>query len=112
MHEEDTRLLRQHMTVQRCNLDAVRPQRFDHWVDFIAGDHEIAGDRSLATARWLEIDRVGRAHRGWHRHAILGNRIAPWHVELIDAAIDRAFGADDLVELRRVEVDCRRGRWR
>src|SRR2546422_10978897 len=100
------------MAVQPGTFDAVRQQRFDHRVDFIAGDHEIAGDRSLATARWLEVDRIRRAHRGWPRHATLGNRIAPWHVELIDAAIDRAFGADDLIELCRIEIDCRRGRWR
>src|SRR5206468_10100778 len=84
MHEEDTRLFGQHVTVERCHLDAVRSQRLDHGVDLIAGDDKVAGNSCLTSASRLEVDRIRRAHRGWHRHPALRNRIAPRHVELVN----------------------------
>src|SRR5665811_1683513 len=38
-------------------------------------------------------------------HSILRHRIAARHCKLIDAAICLSFDADDLIKLRRVEID-------
>src|SRR6516225_2191932 len=56
VHEEKTGLLVQHVAVNRRDLDAIRPQCLDHRVDLIGGEHEVAGDRSLAATGWLEPD--------------------------------------------------------
>ena len=37
--------------------------------------------------------------------SVFRDRVAARHVELIDAAVGLTFGADDLIELRRVEID-------
>src|SRR6516162_9554533 len=63
MHEEQPRLLVEHMAVDRGYLDAVRAQRLDHRIDLVSGEHEIAGDGGLAAAGGLEIDACGHAHR-------------------------------------------------
>src|SRR5438105_5509686 len=93
------------MSLERRNLDGISPKRFDHGLDLVAYDHEVASNGSLTSASRLKVDRVRRAHCRRHRHAAFGDWIAPWHVELVDTTVDRAFGADDLVELRRVEVN-------
>jgi hypothetical protein len=41
MHEEQPRLLVQHVAVERSHLDAVRAQRLDDGIDFIVGQDEI-----------------------------------------------------------------------
>jgi hypothetical protein len=45
-------------------------------------------------------------------HAAFTDRITARYGELVDAAIVLALDADDLVELRRVEIDRWRGRGR
>jgi len=64
----------------------------------------------MTAAGRLETDRSRHAQRAdWRQHhAAFGDRVAPRHGELIDAAIGLAFDANDLVELRSVEIDCRR----
>src|SRR5262249_57680851 len=113
MEEEQPRLLVEHMTMYRRHLDAVRAQRRDDGVHFVAGEHEIAGDRGLAIAGRLKADR--RREPQWsdgsHCHSVVGDRIAAWHAELIDAAIGLSFDADDLIELRGVGVYGGRGSW-
>src|SRR5882757_6595027 len=42
MHEEEPRLFVQHVTVERRDVDAMRPQCGDHRVHLVAGQHEIA----------------------------------------------------------------------
>src|SRR5262249_27714511 len=66
VHEEQPRLLVEHVAVDRRHLDAVRPQRLDHWVHLFCGQHEIASDGGLAAAGRLEADRRGhpRGPRG------------------------------------------------
>ena len=95
---------------QRGHFDAVRPQRQDDRVDLVAGQHEIARDGGLPAAGRLEIDANRHAHRtdGRQRHAVLRDRVASLDIKLVDAAVSLAFDADDLVELRRVEIDGRR----
>src|SRR6266550_2852063 len=115
MHEEQPRLLIEHVTVYRSHLDAVGPKRVDHGIDFSADEHEIASDSGLAAARRLEVDGGGNARRTGRRnlHSTLGDCIPPWHAKRIDAGIIRPFCADDLVELVRVEINRRRcaGGW-
>src|SRR5438105_2307680 len=48
VHKEEPRLLLQHVTVQRGDLDAVVAQCFQHWIDLFRGEHEVAGDGRLA----------------------------------------------------------------
>src|SRR5262245_26053028 len=40
MHEEKPRLFGQHMAMYRGDLDPVRAQRADHWIDLIAGQNK------------------------------------------------------------------------
>ena len=49
------------------------------------------------------------AHRsdGSELHPALGDRIAAGNAELVDAAVVLSLGADDLVELRGIEIDRR-----
>ena len=44
-------------------------------------------------------------------HAAFGDRVAPRHGELIDATIGLPLEADDLIELRGVEIDRWHRRW-
>src|SRR6476620_6900686 len=110
MHEDDTRLLSQHMTVDRGNLYAVRSQRFHDWIDLSSQQHKITSDRGLAATGGLETNAGVHAHRpGWHQlHAVFRDRIAARYTNLINAPIVLAFGADNLIDLRDVKIDGRR----
>src|SRR3954452_3714929 len=57
MHEDEPRLLVEHVAVDRRHLDAIGAQLLDHRIDLLASEHEVAGDRRLAAAGRLEIDR-------------------------------------------------------
>src|SRR3989440_10418752 len=64
-------------------------------------------EKSFRAASRLEVDGSRDTHRPGRRdlHSAFGDRIAPWHTELIHAAIRATFHADDLVELRGIEID-------
>src|SRR5713101_4068549 len=107
MQEEQSRLLIQHVAVDRGHIDPVRPQRRYDRVYFVARKHEIAGNSGLATASRLEVDRRGYAHRS-HRsnlHSAFIDRIAPRHIKLVDAAVGLPFASDELIKLCRVEIN-------
>jgi hypothetical protein len=74
VHEEQARLVIEHVIVQGRNLDAIVAQNTQHRIDFIGGQDEIPGDRGLAAARRLEVDRFGRAHGVWHGQAGIAHR--------------------------------------
>src|SRR5262245_11110834 len=101
-------------------LDAAFAQSADHRVHLLGRDHEVAGDRCLAATGRLEVDYGSCSHGGWNRRAALGDRVLPWHRELVDAAIDLSLHTDGLVQGQRVEVDLcglrrrrrRRSEWR
>ena len=114
MHEEQPRLLVEHVAVERRHLDPVRALRLDHGIDLFFGEHEVAGDGGLAAAGGLEADCGGHAQRaGRHQlHSALGDRIAARHAELIDAAVGLPLHADDLIELGGVEIDRGLRGWR
>src|SRR5713101_8731387 len=107
MQEEQSWLFVQHVAVDRRHVDAVRPQRLDHWIHFIAGKNKISGDGCLAVTGRLETDSIRHAQRSdrTYLHSILGHRIAARHPKLIDAAVRLPLDANDLIELRRVEID-------
>src|SRR6516162_8982495 len=111
MQEEESRLLVQHVAVDRSDLDAIGPQRHDYRIHLLSQEHEIAGNGRLTTTRRLEVDSSRDAKRTARAqlHAALDDSVAPRHPELIDTSASVAFQADDLVELRSVEIDG--GRW-
>jgi hypothetical protein len=77
VHEEEPRLLVEHMTVQRGHLDAVLPQGPDHRVHLVAEQHEVG--RRLAVAGRLEADagcEPEQSRRG-QRHPVLRDLVAP-----------------------------------
>ena len=81
-------------------------QRADHVLDFRADEREVAGDRRLAAAGRLEVDGGRTAHdRCADRHSLLGDAVTARHVDRVDSAVVGALCPDDLVDLRRVEVD-------
>src|SRR5581483_12320301 len=98
--EEEPRLLVQHVAVDGGNLDAIRPQGFNHRVHLIGGQHEVARDGGLAAAGRLKINPRRNAHRpgGTKLHSVFRDRIPPRHAELVDAAARFSFYADDLIE--------------
>src|SRR4051794_8370779 len=57
VHEEQPRLIVEHVVVHGCHLDAVPAERLEHRVHLVGGQHEVARDRSLAAAGRLEVDR-------------------------------------------------------
>src|SRR5437588_8903767 len=63
VHEEEAGLFGEHVTVQRCDLNAPSAQRTNHGVDFARYEYEIACYRSAARARGLKVDRGRDAHR-------------------------------------------------
>src|SRR5215470_15984720 len=107
--KDDFRLLRQHVAVNRCHLDAVGTQRADHIWDFGSDKDKVAGDRRLAAASWLEVDAGRTPHdRCAYGHPLLGDRIAAGYVDRINPAVVGALTAEDLIDLSGIEID----RWR
>ena len=104
MHEEEPRLLLKHMAVDGNHLDAVLPERGDHWVQLFSRNHEITGNCSFATASRLKADCCARTHGGWGWHPVLGDCIPARDRELIDAAIHLALGTNHLVQLVCIKV--------
>jgi hypothetical protein len=66
IHEEETWLIVQHVIVDGCHLDAACAQGAQHRIHLGGGENEIAGDRSLAVARGLEVDRFRRSRSDRH----------------------------------------------
>src|SRR5258708_36734307 len=56
MHEEQPRLLRQHVAVKRCYPNPVVAQCLHDRIRFLAQEHEISGDCSFAAPSRLEIN--------------------------------------------------------
>ena len=78
--------------------------------------HEVSGDGGPSAAGRLEIDRGGDAHwaGGSNLHSIFCDWVATRHAELVNSATNLSFDADDLIELRGIEIDgrlARRWRW-
>jgi hypothetical protein len=63
MKEEKSGLFVQHVTVDRSDVDPIRPQCFDHRIDLVTRKNEIPGDGRLAAPGRLEIDAAGKAQR-------------------------------------------------
>ena len=61
MNEERAGLVVEHVIVDGGHLDAVVAQGFDERIDLARQRHEIAGDRRLAVACRLKIDRDRRS---------------------------------------------------
>ena len=59
MHEEDVRLVVQHVVVHRRHFDPVFAQSPQHRIDFSRQEHEIAGNGGLSAPQGLEVDHVG-----------------------------------------------------
>ena len=108
--DRQTRLVIEHVIAQGRDLDAVFAQNTQHRIDFIGGQDKISGDRGLAVARRLEVDRLGRTHGLRHGHAGIVHRSGAFQAHLINAAIHLAFGAKRTVDQRRVEFNRRRRR--
>src|SRR5260370_40827262 len=64
VHEDDSRLLRQHVAMDRGHLDVVRPQGAHHVIDLRANERIVARDRGLSAASRLKIDGGRTAHDG------------------------------------------------
>src|SRR5262249_46471066 len=110
VHEEQPRLLVEHVAMDRRHLDAIRPQRLDHRIHLVRRQHEVAGDSGLAAAGGLEVDGGGEPQwpDGSKLRSALIDGAPAGRPDLIHAAHGLPLGADDLIELGGVEVD--RGR--
>src|SRR5262249_58012040 len=56
VHEQEPRLLVEHVAVQRGDLDAVVSQRLHHGVHFRSYQHIVAGDGRPAAPPWFAVD--------------------------------------------------------
>src|SRR5215470_12738814 len=99
------------MAVERRHLDAVGSQCLDDWIDLVTSQHKVTGDRGLTAAGRLKAKCCRHAQRAhWcDHHSGFGDRVTPRYGKLIDATIGLTFAADDLIKLRSVEIDSRRG---
>src|ERR1700738_535493 len=55
MHEEQARLLCEHVTVQRGHRDVVRTQFGYHWIHFFSDKHEVARGGNVSVVCCLKI---------------------------------------------------------
>src|SRR5438552_10793545 len=110
MHEEEPRLLGKHVTVERRHLDPAFTQRLEHGVDLLCDEHEVPGDRRLATPGRLEVDDDARTHADGNRHSIFHYGFGPGDVERINTAVDVALRAQRLIDYGGVKVERRRRR--
>jgi hypothetical protein len=96
MNEDHSGLLGEHVAVDRRHLDAIWPQHPDQRIHLLAGHQKVARDRGLAPAGRLKVDGVRCPHGadGRDLHAALGDRIAPRHAKLIDAAVGLSLHPD------------------
>src|SRR5450631_3258612 len=110
MKEVQPRLLVQHVAMHRCHVDAVCPQCLDNGIYLLTDENKIASNGSLACTGRLEVDRGGYTHRSDRRnlYSAFHDRVAARHAKLVNAAIRLALDANELVELRGVEIN--RGR--
>src|SRR5207245_116098 len=110
VHEEQPRLLIQHVAMKSSYLDAVGTERLDDRVDLARHHHEIARYSGFAAARRLKTDSGCQTHRTSRRdrHSVHRDRIAARHAELIDATVGLTLGTDYLVELRGIKINGRR----
>src|SRR5262245_1588093 len=98
------------MTVKSRHLDAIGSQRLDDWIDLVAGQHKVAGDRGLSAAGRLKAKRRRDTQRAdWcNHHSGFGDWVTSWHRKLINAAISLALHTNDLVKLPSIEINGRR----
>ena len=90
------------MAVNGGHLDAVFAQSADQGVHLLSRDHEVASDRRLAATGRLKVDHSAGSHSGWNWRAALGDRVLPWHRELVDAPVDLSLHANGVVQSDRV----------
>src|SRR5262245_60613154 len=86
------------MAVNGGHVDAALAQSADDRIHLLGGDREVAGDRRLAVFRRLKVDHRAGSHSWWNWCAALGDRVLPWHRELVDTAIDLSLHADGLIQ--------------
>src|SRR5215204_2082050 len=112
MHENQPGLFGQHVAVDCSHLDAIFTQCLDNRVHLLAGEDKIAGNRRLTVGSGLEVDGGGHSHRasGTDLYPSLLNWVAARYAKLVDAAIGLPLDTEDLVELRRIEIERRRRR--
>ena len=90
MHEQEPRLLTDHVAVQRCDRDVVRTERALDRGHFGCDHDEVARDGSAICAKRLKVDRRGHAHRRRDGHTTLLDRPSARNAHLIDTAIHPA----------------------
>src|SRR6267154_1448914 len=110
MHEEQPRLLGEHVAVQRRHLDPAVAQGPEHGVDLACDEHEVPGDRRPAAPGRLEVDGDARTHADGDRHSILHYRVGAGDVDRINTAVDVALDAERPIDCGGVDVERRRRR--
>src|ERR1700730_16377468 len=107
MQEEQPWLLGKHVTMDRSHVDAILPQRLDHGIHFVTGQNKISCYGGLTATGRLGNYGSDKSHRPDRSdfHSAFHDWIAARHGQLIDAAVGLALGANDLIELSRIEID-------
>src|SRR5437868_15108155 len=104
MHEEQTRLLIEHMAVHRRDFDAIVAQRANYGIHFVGAQHEIAGDSSFSAAGRLKIDGGGDSHRRRNFHSVLTDRLAARNAQLVDSTVAFSGNTKGASDSQSVEV--------
>src|SRR5215510_8015789 len=94
VHVEQPRGVAQAVIVQRRRLDTVLPKRLGDAIHLTGDEDEIAGDRRLAVAGGLEVERRIDALAGQQLHAVLGDLLRARRAEL-QYAVVHAAGASE-----------------
>src|SRR5436190_19699815 len=77
VHEEQPRLLVEHVAVNGRNGDAILAQCLDDGIDLFTNQYKVTGYCRFSWTRGLEVDRRRYAH-GWRdRHSAVGDLFRP-----------------------------------
>src|SRR6185312_7350570 len=105
VHEEEVRIVLDHVTVERGHFDTMLTQGPQNRIDLTADHYEIAGDGCLATAGRLEIDGCSSSHGRRHGHTALGDCLDARHADLINTSVDSSLKTERLFQRGRIQVN-------
>src|SRR3954465_14722970 len=106
MHEEQARLLIEHVAVNRGDLDPIVTQSANYPIHFVGPKYEVTGDRGFTPAGRLKIDPRGYSHRGRNVHSPLADRLASRNAHLVHTAVALSSDAQRAGNSQGIDV-CR-----
>src|SRR5436190_16827000 len=101
MHEDQPRLLRQHVTMNGSHFDAAGTQGLDYRIHLFGYEHEVTSYGGFTASGRLKVDCSGNSSRSGRSnlHSTFADGVSPRNTKLINAAVRLSLRPDDLIEL-------------